>query len=203
MGLGVDHGGEEADEEVKEVDPEAVGDDVEALDEVDAEGVDGGDGEGADPAPRGVRGGAVQVVLERPRGIGPPLGRRRRGARRAGVGRAVHGKSWTEAGRGGGGGESFPSLPLLLLMPRTRTMPMRCGSVFPSLPSLSLISSYYLSLWTTLLAEPTTTGLPFGPRSSFGLLHIMEKYIEGPSTYHQDKKRPQTIKPDILHPSPH
>ena len=138
MGLGVDHGGEEADEEVEEVDPEAVGDDVEALDEVDAEGVDGGDGEGADPAPRGVRGGAVQVVLERPRGIGPPLGRRRRGARRAGVGRAVHGKSWTEAGRGGddlAGGESFPSLAAADAEDEddADADQMRCGSVFPSL----------------------------------------------------------------------
>lgn len=56
--------GEEADEEVQNVDAQPVRDYIEAMDEVDAEGVDEEDDEGAYPPARGVRGRLVEVVLQ-------------------------------------------------------------------------------------------------------------------------------------------
>jgi hypothetical protein len=61
--LGVHLGREEADEEVEDIDSEAVRDDVEALDEVHADHVDGGHDEERDPALEHVRGRLVQHVL--------------------------------------------------------------------------------------------------------------------------------------------
>ena len=74
--LRVDHGGEEADEEVEQVDAQPVGDDVEAPHVVDPQRVHRRGHERARPPPRRVRSRAVQVVLERPRRLrAPPLRR--------------------------------------------------------------------------------------------------------------------------------
>lgn len=88
--LRVDHGGEEADEEVEQVDSQAVGDHVEAPHVVDPQRVHRRGHERARPPPRRVRRRAVQVVLERPRRVrAPPL--RRAGAAGADGG-GLHGR---------------------------------------------------------------------------------------------------------------
>lgn len=63
MDLGIDLRREKANEEVEEVDAEAVGDDVEALEEVNADGVDEGDHDGSDPTVENVRCGLVEEML--------------------------------------------------------------------------------------------------------------------------------------------
>jgi hypothetical protein len=75
--LGVHLGREKADEEVEDVDSETVRDDVEALDEVHADNVDGGHDEERDPALEHVRGRLVQHVLVPLRHSETPSGYRR------------------------------------------------------------------------------------------------------------------------------
>jgi hypothetical protein len=78
--LRFDHGGEEADEEVDQVDAQPVGDDVEAPHVVDPQRVHRRGHERARPPPRRVRRRAIQVVLERPRRLRAPPLRRAAGA---------------------------------------------------------------------------------------------------------------------------
>lgn len=63
MDLGIHLRREKANEEVEEVDAEAVGDDVEALEEVNADGVDEGDHDGGDPTVENVRRRLVEEML--------------------------------------------------------------------------------------------------------------------------------------------
>lgn len=73
LDLRVDLRREKADEEVEDVDAEAVGDDVETLDEVDADDVDEGDGEKSDPTVEDVWSRLVEEVLVLARDVvGPP-----------------------------------------------------------------------------------------------------------------------------------
>lgn len=63
MDLGIDLRREKANEEVEEVDAEAVGDDVEALEEVNADGVDEGDHDDGDPTVENVWCRLVEEML--------------------------------------------------------------------------------------------------------------------------------------------
>lgn len=67
MNLGIDLRGEEADEEVEDVNAKGVGDDVKALDQVHAEDVDGSHHQTPDPAAEDVRRRFVEHVLVLPR----------------------------------------------------------------------------------------------------------------------------------------
>lgn len=73
LDLRVNLGREEANQEVKQVDTEAVGDDIEALNQVHAYGVDENDYETGDPTVEDVWDSFVQQVLVPPRnGEAPP-----------------------------------------------------------------------------------------------------------------------------------
>ena len=64
MGVRVDLGGEEADEEVEEVNAEAIGDDIEALqEEEDPDAVDASNSHSRQPSPQGIRRTSVQALL--------------------------------------------------------------------------------------------------------------------------------------------
>ncbi|KAL6982948.1 hypothetical protein U1Q18_016342 [Sarracenia purpurea var. burkii] len=72
--LGINLRGEEEDEELEDVDTEAIGDDVEALEEVHADGVDEGEDGKGHPTADGVRRRPVEEVLVPPRHGVAPLG---------------------------------------------------------------------------------------------------------------------------------
>ena len=76
--FGVDLGGEKSDEEVEEVDSQAVGDDIEALDEVDPQHVDQGHRQRPHPPPHRVRRRPIQIVLECSGELVSPLAQRHR-----------------------------------------------------------------------------------------------------------------------------
>jgi len=67
VNLGIDLRGKEADEEVEDVNAEGVGDDVEALDQVHAENIDGSHHQTPDPTAEDMRRRFVQHVLILPR----------------------------------------------------------------------------------------------------------------------------------------
>lgn len=56
--------GQETDQKVKQVDPQSIGDDVESLQEIDAQAVDSSHEDGSQPSSNGVGGGFVEIVLE-------------------------------------------------------------------------------------------------------------------------------------------
>nr|DAD21457.1 TPA_asm: hypothetical protein HUJ06_022920 [Nelumbo nucifera] len=63
LNLQVNLWGEEGDEEVEDVDTQPIRDDVKTLNEVDTNGIDGGDGRECDPSPENMWGGLVEKIL--------------------------------------------------------------------------------------------------------------------------------------------